>query len=161
MSAWGTLARQVRLRGWLRVRSREAGPLFLIVTPLGMTVRRELAAALLELGIHVVRRRPLSSYADLSSALYARSASRTAARRSLTYVQAWRELADDYGEDAELWWLTPPEAHGRLEAAKRELRLRLAPGPELRVRWRRLTLHAFHLPDFDRLGIELKLVESA
>ncbi len=152
------LARQVRLRGWLRARWERPGPLFLIVTPLGMPVRRQLAAALRELGIGVVRRRPLSGYADIASALYARSASRTAAVRSLTYVQAWRELADEFGEEAELWFLSG--SHSRLESAKRELRLRLAPGPELRLRWRRFSLHAFHVPDFDRLGVELKLVSG-
>jgi len=158
LSAWGLLARQVRLRGWLRVTSDQPGPLVLLVTPLGMPIRRELAAALQQLGIQVRRRRPLSGWSDLSSALYARSASRRAARRSLAYVQAWRELADEYGQEAELWWLSPAEAHERLTAAKSALRRRLAPCSELRVRWREIRLHAFHVPDADRLGVELALL---
>jgi hypothetical protein len=137
---------------------------FLLVTPLGLARRDDLARALDEADVSVVDRHQLPGWSVVSTLVYARSDDDARLRLAATYADAWQQLG--LPDACERWALRGHEDLARLRAIKEELRMRLgavrarldgslASLPAGSV----LHLNPFHSPDPDRVDLESAVLD--
>jgi hypothetical protein len=129
-----------------------------VVTPFGRGCEREIRLALDRLEARVVEETPLREWPRAASALYVRSFDADRLVIAAAYEEAWRRFPDV----AQVWFLDGMESHARLAASKHAIRASL-PTSEREVvfegRTLMVDLHAFHVPDAERLGDELAILE--
>jgi hypothetical protein len=137
---------------------------FLLVTPLGLARRRELAHALDDGNVAVVDRHPLPAWSVVSTQLYSRPHRHDRRHVETVYADAWRRL--DLPDECERWDVRTLDDLARLRPFKEQLRGRLgathvtldAPVGALPA-GAILRLNPFHTPDSERLDIESAILD--
>ena len=160
----------VRQRWWAAHRLLDpaaAGRPFIVITPLGLTVRDALTASFAAHDITVVDRRPVADWAALSTLLYARRDDDERLTVAIAFEQAWRAIGVQIR--AECWVLEAMADLERATSIKAQLHASVGlvrlevhlPGVTLYSPGHDMRLRAFHVPDLDRVGIEWQLLEIA
>jgi hypothetical protein len=134
---------------------------FLVVTPRGLAPREAIAEAITAAGVALGGAiEAIDAFPVAATALYVRDDDEESLHRALAFERLWQARGADHGER---WTLASREAFDRLVAKKRAVR---AGFPSWAVR---LTtperawiarLHAFHVPDPDRLEAESRLLDA-
>lgn len=148
-----------------RVDPGAAGRPFIVVTPLGLTVRDALAASFASHDVTVADRRPIADWPAVSTLLYARRDDDERLSVAMAFEDAWRAIG--LQTRAECWVLAAITDLTRAVAVKKQLHdgvgmVRLGlhlPGVTLYTPGHDMRLRAFHVPDLDRVGIEWQLLE--
>jgi hypothetical protein len=132
---------------------------FLIATPLGLEQRAALEQALATTGVEIGSRTPIA-FPGAATALYARPGDDDEAlHRAAAFERLWQWRWA--GHAGERWSLASPESFGRLLSAKRALRAAVPSWPVRVTTPQRVwtaRLHAFHVPDADRVEAEARLL---
>jgi hypothetical protein len=155
---------------WRRIRlgrgRPEASRPFLLITPLGMPLREQLAQALAAARITIADRTAIHDWPTASTQVYARTDDDERLRVALAFEQLWRSIS--LSQDAERWDLADASDLGRLVGLKDALhqqlgtvRFRLSvPGVTLRTPHQAVRLHAFHVPDPHAFAAESQVLDA-
>lgn len=126
-----------------------------MVSPLGLPYEIEFTNRCKQLGVEFTGRSEFDDFRRLATHVYLRVVSAKTIYRAIAHEQVWQLSCPN--NHALILWLRSEDDRTRLEQHKRELRAHL---PEQPVRLicpvgtTETALHAFHLPDGDRVAVE-------
>jgi hypothetical protein len=135
-----------------------------VITPLGLAHRPRIRAICREHRLGFVLRAPILDWASASIPVYVRTLDDERLRLALCFAALWRTAVPQ--ALAELWLFPQLTERSALERAKQAIRaatpmrhVRLeAPGIALPTPDQIVRLHAIHVPDAERLAIELAVL---
>ena len=140
---------------------------FIVITPLGLTIREALAASFAAEGIAIIDRQAIADWPAISTLLYARRDDDERLTVAIAFEHAWRLIGVQ--TRAERWDLGGADDFARATAVKAHLHARFGlvrldvhlPGVTLRTPGHDMHLRTFHVPEPERAGIEWQLLELA
>jgi hypothetical protein len=156
-------ARLVRLAGGVASGPTPRAPVepFLVATPLGLDRREALEQGLSVAGVEIGVRTPLAFPAAATALYVSPDDDDEALHRAAAFERLWQWRWE--GRAGERWSLASVESFPRLLSAKRALRAEFT-SLSVRVATPRRAwiarLHAFHVPDADRVEVEGRLLLS-
>jgi len=125
---------------------------FMVLTPLGLSHTRQLQRVLAQHDIALSGRAEISDWPATSTLLYLEALDERHLAKPLAFEALWRRLFP--GVAAEYWRLKDRAAYERLVSIKREIRThfpKLSTEIEICGEMKLASLHAFHVPDPDRV----------
>lgn len=139
---------------------------FLVITPLGMPLRDEIAQRLAGAGIAPGRREAIANWPSASTILYVRTDTDERLRVALAFERLWRAIG--LAQRAERWDLSDSRDLRTLITLKRQLHAQLGtvrcrlsiPGVVLRTPGQVVHLQGLHVPDPDTFEDESSALDA-